>query len=853
MTRATKWALIISGGGVSTATTLIGLWLLWSWNYALAFFATFKRWDAWTAFVTRHDLTLPVEQALAYWRHPLVAKTVTIASAASVIELALAAGALCAAVVRPWEIKPPRDGARMGTLRDLKNANLLDGKPGLSILLGAFAGRDIRYSGDSHFFVNGPSRSGKGRGFVMTNLLEWQGSVIVLDVKMENWAKTGPTRARMGQQLFLFAPGSPESHCWNPLDFIRPWPARATDLGTLAATLLPTPEGVDAYWIETARSLFAGLVGYVMDSEMMAGRRNLRSVLRMFSVGEPGKPGEALFGVLKTILQNEPSLPSFIADAFRQHLGREVKQRGSFEAHITTALAAWNNRLLADVTSHSDFDITQLRRKPFSIFLAAPVSDFGVVEPLIRLLIQQIHDVLLRKEPGEDEPHKVLFMLDEFYQFKRLPEIVYRAPLVAGFGFRIAIIAQNFPQIDERYGKTTREALLGNMDVKLFIAVGDDVTADAVSRDFGKHYVERSGWNTGARAGIGNRSVSSRYESVPLMPPDVTKRLDDKKAMLLVRGHYGVVLDKLNFYTEKRFREVVGASEAFNKKLVVPAVPLTREWPLFKPRPEPSDPDSAWSDHRPEAKLIPTGATDRTSSSARALTAEGAAPYDTHDELSADRAKIERSAARAYEDDWRLRMVVDEAMRAAADEEAAVVAFHLRTKPEVYGVIRGSRGLFGWDRNRRKALSAVAEMRRDVLAMRHAVRERRARSARERSGIAAQLMAAGDAVLAAQSAAPSVGDDVGPPRTVPSDEPDLHRANIQMDREESSVIVEMVTTAEDTLVSAGETTESAAKRVQLARIGEAFAKARVTLSDDDRRENTLSPPRAKRSRARKTF
>jgi type IV secretion system protein VirD4 len=246
VTRATKATLIALSLCVALFATPVGLWLLWSWNYALAFRATFKRWDAWSAFVTHRDLTLPLEQAIAYRAHPLVAKTITIASAASIIELALAAGAIFAVVVRPWEIKPPRDGARMGTLRDLRNANLLDGKPGLSILLGAFAGRDVRYSGDSHFFVNGPSRSGKGRGFFMTNLLEWQGSVIVLDVKMENWAKTGPTRARMGQQLFLFAPGSPDSHCWNPLDFIRPWPARATDLGTLAATLLPTPEGTDA-------------------------------------------------------------------------------------------------------------------------------------------------------------------------------------------------------------------------------------------------------------------------------------------------------------------------------------------------------------------------------------------------------------------------------------------------------------------------------------------------------------------------------------------------------------------------------------------------------------------------------
>jgi type IV secretion system protein VirD4 len=320
--------MLVGGGGlVAVVAASLALWLLWSWNYALAFRAVFKRWDVWTAFVIRHDLALPAQQAIANWGHPMIVKVVTMASAGTVLEIGILAGAGYAVVTRPWVIRSPSDGARMGTLADLKKADLLDGERGASILLGSFAGRDVRYSGDSHFFVNGPTRSGKGRGFVMTNLLEWRGSVIVLDVKQENWRKTGPTRAAMGQKLYLFAPGSPDSHCWNPLDFIRPWPSRATDLAALAASMLPAPEGVDPYWIDTARSLFAGMVGYVTESRTMEGRRTMRSVLRMFSVGEIGQPGEALFGVLKSVLQNEPDLPSFISDAFRQHMARELKQR----------------------------------------------------------------------------------------------------------------------------------------------------------------------------------------------------------------------------------------------------------------------------------------------------------------------------------------------------------------------------------------------------------------------------------------------------------------------------------------------------------------------------------------------
>jgi len=38
------------------------------------------------------------------------------------------------------------------------------------------------------------------------------------------------------------------------------------------------------------------------------------------------------------ILADEPALNEFVFDKFSQHLGRDEKQRASFESHITTAL-----------------------------------------------------------------------------------------------------------------------------------------------------------------------------------------------------------------------------------------------------------------------------------------------------------------------------------------------------------------------------------------------------------------------------------------------------------------------------------------------------------------------------------
>ncbi|RTL81055.1 MAG: hypothetical protein EKK29_18705, partial [Hyphomicrobiales bacterium] len=193
--------------------------------------------------------------------------------------------------------------------------------------------------------------------------------------------------------------------------------------------------------------------------------------------------------------------------------------------------------------------------------------------------VQQVHDVLLRSLPGLDEPHRLLLMLDEFYQFGRMPEIVDRAPLVAGYGFQIAVIAQGLTQLDVRYGKPTRDMLVGNMDVKLLIGVGDETTAKFCADEIGKHYIRREGWGTSIGGGslVGSmprasRSTQGRWELEPLMAPEALRRLDSKKSVLLMRGQYTAVLDKINFFTDGGYKRKVAASAPFSAQLSVPDV-----------------------------------------------------------------------------------------------------------------------------------------------------------------------------------------------------------------------------------------------------------------------------------------
>ncbi|HEY1865090.1 MAG TPA: type IV secretory system conjugative DNA transfer family protein [Roseiarcus sp.] len=555
-----------SGVTAVAMLAIIAAFLAWEAAFASLVGLQTHSWALWSRFYHGLEWSLPIRTAYAQWSAPLVRKISEQAWLAALVAGAGVSFGILEIAQNFRGVRPPAGGSRLATRSDLKRAELLNGKPGYSVFLGRYQGRDLRYSGASHIYVNGPTRSGKGVGFVLPNALEWRGSLIGLDLKREMWNEIGAARAAMGQDVFLFSPGSPESHCWNPLDLVSPWPMRATDVSNIARSLIPLPASGDPYWAETARGLFAGLLAYVLESKSVTEGRTIKSALKMFSRGHP------LHIEMANVLKRELTLSEFIRDKFRQHIGREEKARQSFESHVITALDAWNNSLVDASTSRSDFNIANLRRKPFTILIGTPIGNFGSVEAVVRLLIQQVHDVLLRSLPGLDEPHRLLLMLDEFFQFGRMPEIVDRSPLVAGYGFQIAVIAQGLTQLDVRYGRPTRDMMIGNMDVKLLIGVGDEVTASYCSEELGDKYVRHEAWGTSKGSRGGSQTRQGRWELEQIMPSDTMRRLDPRKAVLLVRGHPGAVIDKAFMFRDRLFVRQIAAARPFASKLTIPKV-----------------------------------------------------------------------------------------------------------------------------------------------------------------------------------------------------------------------------------------------------------------------------------------
>jgi len=145
------------------------------------------------------------------------------------------------------------------------------------VLLGKVGGRWLCNDEPLHVLVCAPTRSGKGVGIVVPNLFAWEGSLVVLDIKGENFSITSGYRAKCGK-VFKFSPMSTATHRYNPLDAVRKDVAhRLSDLQQLATILVVPPDRV-TMWEAEARDLLDRVLDKMPD--------DLRSVFVLFELEE---------------------------------------------------------------------------------------------------------------------------------------------------------------------------------------------------------------------------------------------------------------------------------------------------------------------------------------------------------------------------------------------------------------------------------------------------------------------------------------------------------------------------------------------------------------------------------------
>ena len=445
-----------------------------------------------------------------------------------------------------------RGAATHGSARFASGSELrpLGGPSGLLIGRNLQGGTLLRFDGPGHLLTIAPTRTGKGVGTVIPNLLLADRSVICVDPKGENTLVTARARARFGPVHVLdpFGITGKPSACFNPLAAFDPAsPDLAEDVATLAdALVFDAPgEAGEAHWNEEAKALIGGILLYILTREPPS-RRTL-AVLRDHLTCAP-----AAFETLLADMQASTAAGGLVARAANRHLGKTDREATGVLSSAQRHTHFLDSPRMTAILDHSDFAFADLKSRTATVFLVLPPDRLTTYARWLRLMVtQSLQD--MARSPGQPST-AVLYLLDEFAALGHLAPIERAMSLMAGYGVQLWPILQDLHQLRATYGGRAG-TFFSNASVLQVFGVNDSETAQLVSGLLGQTTIVFS--TESRREGTfltkGDTSISDHHTGRPLLTPDEVRNLPQHQELLFVAGQRPILAQKLRYYADGEF------------------------------------------------------------------------------------------------------------------------------------------------------------------------------------------------------------------------------------------------------------------------------------------------------------
>lgn len=396
---------------------------------------------------------------------------------------------------------------------------------------GRFKGKYIQYMGQQFLMLYAPTRSGKGVGIVIPNCLFYLESLVVLDIKLENFISTaGHRQDNLGHDVFLFCPDGYQnsedmkeknirSHRYNALFYIRRDPInRFGDLTKISSILFPLTGDKNDMWTDLSANVFNALVLFLLDTENETITDDIETekdgvvyyeecvkpkykvtMSQVFSLSVP-KDGKTLGDwflseiALRNTDENKAAWNTYLGHLkkgdgsaarpelcllsddtvtlMRQFAQQKPEQQQSIMLTFNANMKMFANPVTAAATDGNDFDLRDVRRKKMTVYFGLAPAALSQYARLTNLFFSQLLNENVRTLPEHDPSlkYQCLMMLDEFTSMGCLDIIQVSLAFTAGYNMRFVFILQNQEQLfDEKkgYGKNGGNTILKNCAVEL--------------------------------------------------------------------------------------------------------------------------------------------------------------------------------------------------------------------------------------------------------------------------------------------------------------------------------------------------------------------------------------------------
>lgn len=436
--------------------------------------------------------------------------------------------------------------SRWANSKDVKKMGLRS-KNG--VLLGSFEKKFMVADGYQHILLFAPTGSGKGVGFVIPNLLFWRDSVIVHDIKLENYELTsGWRRNNLKQKVFLWNPADPDgiSHCYNPMDWISKKPGQMVDdVQKICNFLLPEQE----FWQNEARALLTGVMLYLVTAPNTT--RTLGEVVRTL------RSDDVVYNlavVLDTVgKQIHPVAYMNIAS----YLQKPDKERGSVTSTANSSLELWANPLIDATTATSDFNLHNFKKTPHTCYVGLTPDNISRLKPLMNMFYQQAAAFFTARLPQPDEKFGVLMMMDEFPTLGKMEQFLAGIAYFRGYRVRLFLIIQDTEQLKGIYEESGMNSFLSNATYRITFAANNMETANLISQLLGNKTVTQISYNKPKYLDLnpGARSLHLSETQRALLLPQEVITLPREEQIMLIESQPPIKCKKIFYFKDRFFKK----------------------------------------------------------------------------------------------------------------------------------------------------------------------------------------------------------------------------------------------------------------------------------------------------------
>ena len=248
-----------------------------------------------------------------------------------------------------------------------------------------------------------------------------------------------------------------------------------------------------------------------------------------------------------------------VAESAANILEGAKETRQSILSSAKTPLALYQDPLIRKNTAVSDFCFRDLMNpeQAISLYMVLQPNDIEKLRPLTRLFVNTMIAKTVRDmkfDNPDAKKQRLLLMLDEFPQLKKMETIGNTLAICAGYGVKICIVVQNITQLNEIYTKDGSNKILSNSQVQIYMTPSEYDTAKVLSDTIGDKTITAQ--STSSNGLFKGGSTSTSEQGRKLLNPDEIMRMDkDKNQLVLVQGGKPIMAKKIRWYKEPYFKK----------------------------------------------------------------------------------------------------------------------------------------------------------------------------------------------------------------------------------------------------------------------------------------------------------